>query len=461
MYIDLTSEEQVTREQSSARVFEKVCTPEKYLEQIIARAESIWDYDLSSIDFIWDDEEVCSLFDNVILFESIAKENADFEQFADYLSLVAEQDLTNEEKVLLLASAGQFVKYGTRPFQLSSLTRGGSESHILEKGKSGLLKKGLLDMVVRSSDDKDEKKEYYILSTKACRVFFNGYSSLIRYDEICRQANVIKSGDIIEKNLFYDSRTLENINDLYDIVSADKFRIIVGRLRERGRKCGVACLLHGAPGTGKTELVKQLARKSGRDVLIADVSKLYGMFWGEAEKNFKDMFRSIRYLQILSSQAPIVLFDEADGILGKRMSVTKISDKSENAIQSILLQELDTFEGIFMATTNVACNLDPAFDRRFIFKIEFSKPSPEVSQQIWKSQMPELSDMEALTLAESFIMSGGQIDNIIRKCEIRYVLKGTWPQMDDIMHFCEEEVGMTRVESRAKIRGFVQYSKTV
>ena len=156
-----------------------------------------------------------------------------------------------------------------------------------------------------------------------------------------------------------------------------------------------------------------------------------------------------------------MLFDEADGILGKRMSVTKISDKSENAIQSILLQELDTFEGIFMATTNVACNLDPAFDRRFIFKIEFSKPSPEVSQQIWKSQMPELSDMEALTLAESFIMSGGQIDNIIRKCEIRYVLKGTWPQMDDIMHFCEEEVGMTRVESRAKIRGFVQYSKTV
>lgn len=422
----------------------EVYTPEKYIDLIVSCSESIWER-----------VEDSSLYGNVTLFDCVAKENVYFEQFADYLDMASRQNLTDDEKVVLIAAAGKFVQGGTQPFQISSQTRDVSDE--FEKGTSGLLKKGLLDMVVMSSDDKDDKKDFFILSIKACRVLFRGYSTLIRYDDICRQANIIKCEDIKDKELFYDSETLESINDLYEIVSADKFESIIGRLRERGRKCGIACLLHGAPGTGKTELVKQLARKSGRDVVIADVSKLYGMFWGESEKNFKDLFRNIKYLNILSSQAPIVLFDEADGILGKRLTVTRAIEKSENAIQSILLQELETFEGIFMATTNVACNLDPAFDRRFIFKIEFKRPDPEVSQRIWKSQMPELGDDDALSLAESFAMSGGQIDNIVRKCEIRYVLKGDWPLMEEIKHFCDEEVGMTRTESRPRIKGFSQY----
>lgn len=72
-------------------------------------------------------------------------------------------------------------------------------------------------------------------------------------------------------------------------------------------------------------------------------------------------------------------------------------------------------EGIMIATTNLADNFDGAFERRFLFKVHFDKPTLEAKKSIWRDKLSMLTDEEAHTLASKFDLSGGQIDNIVRK----------------------------------------------
>ncbi|MCQ2051825.1 MAG: hypothetical protein MJY74_06445 [Bacteroidaceae bacterium] len=76
---------------------------------------------------------------------------------------------------------------------------------------------------------------------------------------------------------------------------------------------------------------------------------------------------------------------------------------------------MENLEGIMIATTNLTGSLDDAFDRRFLYKIEFEKPSPEERKHIWMSMLPDLKEGDALILASKFDFSGGQIENIARK----------------------------------------------
>src|SRR5690606_22400642 len=105
---------------------------------------------------------------------------------------------------------------------------------------------------------------------------------------------------------------------------------------------------------------------------------------------------------------PILLFNEADAIIGKRKEIGSSNvDQTENTIQNILLEELEGFDGIFLATTNLVKNLDAAFDRRFLFKIEFHKPETSIKAKIWNSKMPVLTEDECKMLASRFDFSGG------------------------------------------------------
>jgi SpoVK/Ycf46/Vps4 family AAA+-type ATPase len=96
----------------------------------------------------------------------------------------------------------------------------------------------------------------------------------------------------------------------------------------------------------------------------------------------------------------------------------------ENSIQNIILQEMETLDGIMIATTNLTQNLDSAFERRFLYKIKFEKPDAEVRQKIWKMMMPSLSDADAHVLATGYDFSGGQIENVSRKATINAILNG-------------------------------------
>ena len=110
-----------------------------------------------------------------------------------------------------------------------------------------------------------------------------------------------------------------------------------------------------------------------------------------------------------------------------------------NAIQNIILQEMENIEGILIATTNLVDNLDQAFERRFIYKIKFEQPEAEVRGKIWKSMIKNLSDEDATKLAGEFDFAGGNIENISRKSTVDYVLTGEQPSYDTLVKYCKEE----------------------
>lgn len=221
-------------------------------------------------------------------------------------------------------------------------------------------------------------------------------------------------------------------------------------MKDKGLRSGFTCLFYGSPGTGKTETVYQIARESGRDLFIVDVSQIKSCWVGESEKNIKDVFDKYRACVREGGTVPILLFNEADAIFGiRQQGAERAVDKMENSIQNIILQEMEDLDGILIATTNLTENLDKAFERRFLYKIRFDKPSLEVKRQIWKSMMPDITDANAAYLADKFELSGGQIENVARKKTIQSILSGNEPAIEDLIKYCcEEEVGAKKERRR-------------
>ena len=254
---------------------------------------------------------------------------------------------------------------------------------------------------------------------------------------------------IAEKRLFYNANDQAQIERLNDLLQPTSFSDIRLRMKQQGLRSGFACLLYGAPGTGKTETVLQIARATGRNIMQVNLSEMRSMWVGESEKKVKAVFDRYRNFVTYCDVEPILLFNEADGIIGKRSTNTQHAvDKMENTLQNIILQEMETLDGIMIATTNLTQNMDPAFERRFLYKINFHKPNRFTRLQIWQSMMPDLPENEAGILAERYDFSGGQMENITRKAAVEHVLTGQMPHLETLISFCEEE---NIVENRPRI----------
>ncbi len=254
-------------------------------------------------------------------------------------------------------------------------------------------------------------------------------------------SDYIHSDKIAEKQLFYGESIQNQIDELGGLLDEGHYQEITSRMKKAGFRCGFTCLFYGAPGTGKTETVLQLARQTGRDILQVDVSKIKSCWVGESEKNIKSLFDSYKDKVKKSEKAPILLFNEADAIINKRQEGAERSvDKMENSIQNIILQEMENLDGIMIATTNLAQNMDKAFERRFLYKIKFEKPTLEASMHIWHEMIPTLSEHDAKTLAEKYEFSGGQIENIARHNAIKGILYGDQGNtLESLITYCDSE----------------------
>ena len=251
---------------------------------------------------------------------------------------------------------------------------------------------------------------------------------------------VLLSKNIKKINLFFDKKEQEQIKMIEDVLSQRKYTKIKRNLKLKNLPIGISAMFHGFPGTGKTESILQIAKKTGRDIFKVDISDTKSKWFGDSEKKIKQVFDDYKEYKKQCKKTPILLFNEADAILSKRKNnnFSEVS-QTENAIQNILLEELENFEGIFLATTNLVDNLDDAFERRFLFKIEFSKPSAEVISKIWKSKIKKLSTKQCTQLANSFSFTGGQINNIIRKIEMFEIINDENIGFSKIKSFCEDE----------------------
>ena len=256
-----------------------------------------------------------------------------------------------------------------------------------------------------------------------------------------KKDNIIEPEKIIAKTLYFNDFEDQQLDFLKRLLQEENLKKTQSRLQNKGLPKGVTVLLHGLPGTGKTETVLQIAKLTKREIIKVDISNSKSMWFGESEKIIKRIFTDYKTYSKDCELLPILLFNEADAVISKRIEGPNSPlAQTENAIQNILLEEMETFEGIFFATTNLVKNLDTAFERRFLFKIEFQKPEILVKAKIWKSKLPTLSITECESLAAMFDFSGGQIDNIVRKTEVFETLNGISSDFSQIKSHCNAEL---------------------
>ena len=305
-------------------------------------------------------------------------------------------------------------------------------------GTNELIRKEVLEQY---PNDSFKSRDIFQLTEKACTELLGEFGITKSYVEApAKNKNLTQPSDIFARSLYYNPSEEQQISRLESLLQPEAFANITQRLADSGMRKGFACLFYGAPGTGKTETVLQLARKTGRALMQVNISTIKDKYVGESEKNIKNLFD--RYRQLVESEpiAPILFFNEADAIFNKRSENTERAvDKMENSIQNIILQEMETLEGILIATTNLTSNLDSAFERRFIYKVKFAAPSLEAKQAIWQSMIPSLIEEDAATLASAYNFSGGQIENIARKQTIEFILSGEEPSVATIRKFCDAE----------------------
>ena len=305
----------------------------------------------------------------------------------------------------------------------------------LQSQRNSLQNEGIIE---NCNSDGMADSEYYKLTDKAKEMFFKELK--ISEQQTKNRKELLKHDSFAEKELFYNPYERSQIEQLSQLLMPEKFASVQQRLEGNGMRKGFACLFYGSPGTGKTETVYQLARRTQRDLMVIDVSRIKSCWVGESEKNIKNAFDRYRNYVKQCKHAPILLFNEADAILGIRQeSAQRAVDKMENSIQNIILQEMEQLDGIMIATTNLTQNLDKAFDRRFIYKIEFARPSVEAKRSIWQSMIPTLTPSLAEQLAEEYDFSGGQIENIARKCTVELILNGEEPSLEKLHAMCRAE----------------------
>ena len=173
---------------------------------------------------------------------------------------------------------------------------------------------------------------------------------------------------------------------------------------------------------------------------------------GESEAKLKKIFSDYRQCCKNSEVTPILLLNEGDAILSKRIEkVENSTEQMMNTLQNILLEEMENIQGIMIVTTNLTSNLDTAFERRFIFKVKFEKPGTEVKAHIWQTLVDSLDEKDASILAKEFDVTGGEIENIARKATMQFVLTGKVADIDMIRKFTKQE----KLESnRRPVAGF-------
>lgn len=306
-----------------------------------------------------------------------------------------------------------------------------------------------LNMIENANDSGMASREKFRMTDTAKTELLSELDLDLRYSKMAAK-DMIRFDKIVEKKLFYGENVQSQITELSQLLENKHYHVIHTRMQESGLRCGFTCLFYGAPGTGKTETVLQLAHQTGRDIYQVNVSQIKSSWVGDSEKNIKRIFDTYREIARKNTTTPILLFNEADAIINKRMEGAESAvNKMENTIQNIILQEMETLDGILIATTNLAQNMDKAFERRFLYKIKFEKPTLEARMHIWHEMIPTLSEDDTKTLAEKYDFSGGQIENIARHNTINGILYGDNDNsLETLMSYCDNERLETKVTKK-------------
>jgi Cdc6-like AAA superfamily ATPase len=298
----------------------------------------------------------------------------------------------------------------------------------------------VLNDIIEFTDSGFSFLNYIRLTDSTMDIFLGGYKDSVKKDFKPKMGNLISPDKIEWEKLYYNPAEREQIEILTTALDDINYKDLIERMKMQGMKAGFSVLLYGYPGTGKTSSVKQIAKTTGRSIYMVEIDKIQSKWVGESEKNLAKVFEEYKYCKKHFNIDPILLFNEADAILGKRFNVNSAVDKTFNALQNILLQELEDFEGIFMATTNLADQLDKAFDRRLLYKIDFQKPEKNISRKILSHAFSYLTEEIIEKLCECYTLTGGQISNIRKKLLVKSILTKDLNLEEYVQVLCKDEI---------------------
>ena len=259
---------------------------------------------------------------------------------------------------------------------------------------------------------------------------------------------------ILEKPLLFNTNKQDDILLFEKLLEPHQFknyRLKAAEIKDMG---GLTFLFSGGPGTGKTELCKQLALKTHRDLLLFNVSETKNKYYGETEKNVKSIFDFYKTQSHNPETCPIIVFNEADSIFSKRIEGDNYSSQTENAIQTILLNELENFNGILIATTNLPHSFDEAFNRRFLFQFSFDLPDLATRKLLLANYFPEIPLDQSSLLAEKYSFSAAELQNFKKHLMLKVNLINL--QCNPIIAFENYFMSLNREKSKV-INGFKNY----
>ena len=199
--------------------------------------------------------------------------------------------------------------------------------------------------------------------------------------------------------------------------------------------------LYGVPGTGKSAYAKFIAKSLKKPIIIKKGSDLLSMFVGGTEKNIALAFKEAK------EKHAVLVFDEVDSFLQDRGMATRSWEVTQ--VNEMLVQ-MESFDGIFIATTNLIDNLDKACLRRFDLKLEFGYLLPEQAQNLFKKECTLLKvkfdENAAKKVSNLGLLAPGDFASVRRQAKFRPIKNG-----DDFCHRLELEVALKNEEKSVKI----------
>ncbi len=224
--------------------------------------------------------------------------------------------------------------------------------------------------------------------------------------------------------------------------TADDLQAIVDRLSDwcPSSKAGVSLCFYGLPGTGKSEFAKYLAWRMGRHVVARRGSDLLGPFVGQTEELIAEAFREAE------ADDALLLFDEVDTFLRDR-SRARVSWEVTQVNE--FLQQLESFRGVVVCTTNLREDLDEASLRRFVFKVEFRPLLAEQAMTLFRDTVRgPLAEKEATRvlheLAKLTNLTPGDFAAVSRRAASLETTFEPGDLLRQLQHECELKRGPTR-----------------
>ncbi len=371
-----------------------------------------------------------------------ANQNLNLVKYIENLS-VFDSDL---EAATMLSICSRFL-FDSRPFNLEYFDRGSHFSRLeltvfrknLAEGDWKPLREGYVQLAGAkfSRDDTrlqltDKGHLYFLaeLDPKILGVIRKKWSNTI--------LPMLKPKDILPVELVFNSDFEPELKKVETLLGKTCFKQYCREFAKTSRMKGITMLFHGAPGCGKTEFVLQLARATNRPIMKVQVTDFMSKWVGESESNLKRVINIYKRLVMEASVAPILFLNECDQIIGKRVNVTDSVDQMSNSLQNILLEELEDFQGILIGTTNLVHNMDRAFERRFLFKLQFPAPNADSQSRIWSALMPSLPQEVIKHIVSSFDFSPSEINNVVKRYRIeKMIFPDT--EFETLLRLCKNE----------------------